>query len=177
MIYLRGRWVVFGVLLGSAAYAETSDSATSAAVEREARAVAPQAIAWRRDIHEHPELGYQETRTAALVAQHLRSLGIEAISGVAHTGVIGILHGTSPGPTVALRTELDALPVTEAVDLPFSSKVRVSYHGQDTRRNACLRPRRSYCNSPGYGDRTEPVASPTSWDRRFYLSAERRADG
>lgn len=132
MIYFGSSWVAIGVLLGSAAYAGTSGPLTSAAVEREARAVAPQAIAWRRNIHEHPELGYQETRTAALVEQHLRSLGIEVISGVAHTGVIGFLHGSSPGPTVALRTELDALPVTEAVDLPFASKVRVSYHGQDT---------------------------------------------
>jgi amidohydrolase len=123
---------VIGVLLCLAARAGNSALVTSAAVERQAQAVTPQAIAWRRDIHEHPELGYQESRTAGLVVRHLRSLGIEVISGIAHTGIIGILRGNSPGPTVALRAELDALPVTEAVDLPFASKVRVSYHGQDT---------------------------------------------
>ena len=132
MIDLRIGWGVLGVFLCSAAYGGVSKPIASAAIEREVRAVAPQAIAWRRDIHEHPELGYQETRTAQLVTRHLQSLGIEVISGLAHTGVIGVLHGASPGPVVALRSELDALPVTEAVDLPFASKVRVSYHGQDT---------------------------------------------
>ena len=134
MINLRVQLAVMGVLLSLAARADTgnADPATSATVERGARAVTPQAIAWRRDIHEHPELGYEESRTAGLVAQHLRSLGIEVISGVAHTGIIGILRGKSPGPTVALRAELDALPVTEAVDLPFASKARITYHGQET---------------------------------------------
>jgi amidohydrolase len=132
MIDLRYSWAGLGVLLSFAAHAGASNPITGAAIEREVQAVAAQAIAWRRDIHEHPELGYQETRTAGLVTQHLRSLGIEVIPGLAHTGVIGVLRGASPGPTVALRTELDALPVTEAVDLPFASKARVSYHGQDT---------------------------------------------
>ncbi|MBT9392016.1 amidohydrolase [Hymenobacter sp. NST-14] len=88
-------------------------------------------IAWRRDIHEHPELGNQETRTAALVAGHLRKLGLEVQTGVARTGVVALLKGGRPGPVVALRADMDALPVTEAAGLPFASKVRTQYNGQD----------------------------------------------
>ncbi|PYP13583.1 MAG: amidohydrolase, partial [Gemmatimonadetes bacterium] len=88
-------------------------------------------IAWRRDIHEHPELSNRETRTAELVANHLRSLGLEVRTGVAHTGVVGVLKGGKPGPVVALRADMDALPVTEEVDVPFASKVRTTYNGQD----------------------------------------------
>ena len=88
-------------------------------------------LAWRRDIHQHPELGNRETRTAKIVADHLRSLGIEVKEKVAHTGVIGILRGGKPGKVVALRADMDALPVTEQVDLPFASKVRTTYNGQE----------------------------------------------
>lgn len=87
-------------------------------------------IAWRRDIHEHPELGNREFRTAALVADHLRSLGIAVQTEVAHTGVVGVLTGGRPGPVVALRADMDALPVTERVDIPFASKVKTMYEGQ-----------------------------------------------
>src|SRR5450432_3948586 len=89
-------------------------------------------IAWRRDIHEHPELGNQEIRTAALIAKHLQLLGIEVKTGVAHTGVVGILKGGKPGPVVALRADMDALPVTERVDVPFASKAKALWHGQMT---------------------------------------------
>ena len=82
--------------------APVASAAPDAALEREARAIAPQAVLWRRDIHEHPELGYHESRTAALVARHLASLGMTVTTGIAHTGVIGVLHGSLPGPTVAL---------------------------------------------------------------------------
>jgi amidohydrolase len=88
-------------------------------------------IACRRDIHEHPELGNRETRTSKIVADKLKSLGIEVQTGVAHTGVIGLLRGGKPGRVVALRADMDALPVTEQVDLPFASKVRTTYNGQD----------------------------------------------
>jgi amidohydrolase len=87
-------------------------------------------IAWRRDIHEHPELGNQETRTAALVAAHLKKLGLEVQTGVAHTGVVGVLRGGRPGPVVALRADMDGLPLTESNDLPFASKVKATYLGQ-----------------------------------------------
>ncbi|HYC92694.1 MAG TPA: amidohydrolase [Thermoanaerobaculia bacterium] len=88
-------------------------------------------IATRRDIHQHPELGNREVRTAKLVADRLRALNIEVKEKVAHTGVIGILKGGKPGKVVALRADMDALPVTEQVDLPFASKVRTTYNGQE----------------------------------------------
>ncbi|WP_316746427.1 amidohydrolase [Pedobacter gandavensis] len=100
-------------------------------VSKKALSIAQQVIDWRRDLHEHPELGNQETRTAAIVAKHLKSLGIEVQTGVAKTGVVGILKGGKPGPVVALRADMDGLPVTERVDLPFASKVKTIYNGQE----------------------------------------------
>ena len=86
-----------------------------------AQALAPQLIAWRRDFHQHPELGFQEFRTASRVAEHLQALGLEVISGVGKTGVVGILEGARPGPTVLLRFDMDALPISESTGLPFAS--------------------------------------------------------
>jgi amidohydrolase len=103
----------------------------TAQIDRGVAQVQAKVVAWRRDIHEHPELSNRETRTAALVADHLRALGMEVRTGVAHTGVVGVLRGGRPGPVVALRADMDALPVTEEVDLPFASKVRSTYNGQD----------------------------------------------
>ena len=88
-------------------------------------------IAWRRDIHEHPELGNSEIRTAALIAKHLQMLGLEVKTGVAYTGVVGILKGGKPGPVVALRADMDALPVIERTPVPFASKVKVQYNGKE----------------------------------------------
>src|SRR6188472_1370440 len=88
-------------------------------------------IGWRRDIHEHPELGNNEHRTAKLIAVHLRSLGIEVKEGIGKTGVVGILKGTKPGPCIALRADMDGLPIVEKVDLPFASKVKSIYNGQE----------------------------------------------
>ena len=88
-------------------------------------------IAWRRDLHEHPELGNNEFRTAKIIAAHLRSLGLEVKENVGKTGVIGILKGAKPGPCIGLRADMDALPVVERVDLPFASKVKSTYNGQD----------------------------------------------
>ena len=93
--------------------------------------VEPRVIEWRRDIHQHPELGNREHRTAALVAEHLRGLGLEVTEGVAHTGVVGVLRGGRPGPTVMLRADMDALPITERTNLPFASEVRADYAGQE----------------------------------------------
>ena len=90
----------------------------------------PKVIAWRRDIHEHPELGNRETRTAKLVADHLRQLGLEVQTGVAHTGVVALLKGGRPGPTIAVRADMDALPVTEKTDVPFRSHVTTTYRGE-----------------------------------------------
>ncbi len=101
------------------------------AVDRAIAAETAQVVAWRRDIHAHPELGNREFRTAGLVAEHLRSLGLRVRTGVAHTGVVGVLEGGRPGPVVALRADMDALPVTEQVDLPFASTVRAAYNGNE----------------------------------------------
>jgi amidohydrolase len=94
-------------------------------------ALESQVIAWRRDIHEHPELGNREFRTAALVAEHLRGLGMEVQTGVAHTGVVALLRGGKPGPVVLLRADMDGLPVTEASGLPFASRARGIHDGQE----------------------------------------------
>lgn len=88
-------------------------------------------IAWRRDFHANPELGNRETRTAAIVARHLKALGIETRAGIAHHGVVGVLRGSKPGPVIALRADMDALPVEERTGLPFASKVRGVYNGRD----------------------------------------------
>ncbi len=88
-------------------------------------------VAWRRDIHQNPELGNRETRTAKIIADHLRKLGIETKEGVAKTGVVGILKGGKPGPCIALRADIDALPVVERVNIPFASKQKTTYNGQE----------------------------------------------
>ena len=113
------------------AAAQARENPLGADLDRLVARVTPKVVAWRRDIHEHPELGNREFRTAALVADHLRKLGIEVRTEVAHTGVVGVLRGGRPGPVVALRADMDALPVTEMVDLPFASKVRTEYNGQE----------------------------------------------
>ena len=88
-------------------------------------------IEWRHDIHEFPELGNREFRTSKKVAEHLVSLGVEVETGIAYTGVVGLIRGGKPGPTIALRADMDALPVTEQTGLPFASKQRTKYLGQD----------------------------------------------
>lgn len=93
--------------------------------------LAPQVIAWRRDIHQHPELGNHEFRTSELVAKQLRALGLDVKTGVAHTGVVALLKGGKPGPRLAIRADMDALPVVEDDDLPFKSTVRAQYNGLD----------------------------------------------
>lgn len=109
-----------------------SASVFAADADRLAGPVDAKVLEWRRDIHQHPELGNREFRTAELVAGHLRGLGLEVRTGVAHTGVVGILRGARPGPRIALRADMDALPVTEQVDLPFASKVTTEFRGQQT---------------------------------------------
>lgn len=100
-------------------------------VRQRAAAVEEQVIRWRRDIHQHPELGDQEHRTARLVAEHLRNLGLEVHTGIARTGVVGILQGAKPGPTVALRADMDALPIKEPPGLPFASTATSMYQGEE----------------------------------------------
>ena len=114
-----------------AAQAPSAADPLAKEIETRMEQVMPKVVAWRRDIHQHPELSFQETRTAALVEKHLRSLGLEVRAAVGKTGVVGVLKGGRPGPVVALRADMDALPVTELVDLPFKSTVRTQYNGMD----------------------------------------------
>ena len=102
---------------------------TTAQVSAAVDAVMPDVVAWRRDLHANPELGFAETRTAGVVADHLRSLGLEVHTGIGRTGVVGILRGGRPGKTVALRADMDALPVLEATGLPFASTATGTYMG------------------------------------------------
>lgn len=100
-------------------------------VAKKAAEIEKQVIEWRRDFHQNPELSNREFETAKKVAAHLKKLGLEVQEGIAHTGVVGVLKGGKPGPTVALRADMDALPVTERVDIPFASKVKTTFLGKD----------------------------------------------
>ncbi len=110
--------------------AKPASNVLAAEIDRLTEQVTPKVVTWRRDIHEHPELSNREVRTAKLVADHLTALGLEVKTGVAHTGVVGVLKGGKPGPCVALRADMDALPVTEDTGLPFASTVKAEYNGQ-----------------------------------------------
>jgi amidohydrolase len=100
-------------------------------IDRLAAQVEPTVVKHRRHLHQNPELSNREFETAKYVARHLKALGLEVQTGVAKTGVVGVLRGGKPGPVVALRADMDALPVTEETDLPFRSKVRAKYDGKD----------------------------------------------
>ena len=118
------------VLLGLALCCQPGFAALPANVDQTIDAIMPDVVAWRRDFHEHPELGNREFRTAEIIANHLRDLGMEVQTEVAHTGVVGVLRG-GDGPVVGLRADMDALPVTELVDLPFASKAVGEYQGKE----------------------------------------------
>ncbi len=118
-------------LLVPAFHARAQATAPLAAeLDRRIAAVTPKVVSWRRDLHEHPELSGQEERTARVVAEHLRALGLEVRTNVGGHGVVGVLRGGRPGRTVALRADMDGLPVTEQVDLPFRSRATATYNGQ-----------------------------------------------
>jgi amidohydrolase len=120
--FLAGAGCLFAVV----AAAEVSSDALNGG----AKAVDAKVIEWRRDLHAHPELSNREVRTADIVAKKLRALGIEVKTGIGVTGVAGLLRGGLPGPTIALRADMDALPVTEQVDVPFKSQVTAEYRGE-----------------------------------------------
>jgi amidohydrolase len=115
-----------GLLLSVAATADIAAPDLDAA----AAAIQPKVIEWRRDFHEHPELSNRETRTSAIVAKRLTALGLEVKTGIGLTGVAALLRGKQPGPTIGLRADMDALPVTEQVDLPFKSKATAQFRGE-----------------------------------------------
>jgi len=105
--------------------------ALRARVDKAAETVLPKVVAWRRDLHAHPELGNREVRTSAFLAEQLRAMGFEVRTGVAKTGVVGLLRGGKPGPVVALRSDIDALPVTEDTGLSFASTARAEFNGRE----------------------------------------------
>src|ERR1700753_4120279 len=118
------------LLSGSlSAFAQKQD--VGAAIDAAADKIEPKTIAWRRDFHEHPELGNHEFRTSRIIADHLRSLGLEVRENVGKPGVVGVLRGSQPGPVIGLRADMDALPLVERTPVPFASKVKSTYNGQE----------------------------------------------
>ena len=103
-----------------------------AKIDQQAKELEANVIQWRRHFHEFPELSNREVKTGAYIAEHLKKLGLEVQYPVAKTGVVALLKGAKPGPVIALRADIDALPVTERNSLPFASKVKATYNGQET---------------------------------------------
>jgi amidohydrolase len=121
---------VVPVLFLFAAAATARAEITAAELDRAAAALQPRVVDWRRDFHRHPELANRETRTSATVAGHLRALGLEVRTGMAHTGVVAVLKGGLPGPAILLRADMDALPVAERTDVPFRSTATGEFRGR-----------------------------------------------
>jgi amidohydrolase len=119
------------ILLLSSIYS-FGQSALKSKINTKAESIDSKVVAWRRDIHQNPELGNREFKTAEKIAAHLKSLGIEVQEKVAYTGVVGILKGGKPGPVVLLRADMDGLPVTERADIPYKSNVITEYNNQKT---------------------------------------------
>src|ERR1043165_1419489 len=109
-----------------------TNAALQSKLDQQAKEIEPKLIAWRRNFHEHPELSNRELKTGQLVADFLKSLGIEVKYPVAKTGVVGILKGAKPGPVIALRADMDGLPVNERNSLPFASKEKSTFNGLET---------------------------------------------
>ena len=130
MLRARSTFTAAACLLAAGA-AAAADKPTDAEIAALAERFSGASIAQRQDMHRNPELSNRETRTGALVAEHLKKLGIEVQTGIAHTGVVGILRGGRPGPTIAARADMDGLPVTETTDYPFKSTVRSTYLDKD----------------------------------------------
>ena len=123
------RWIA--VLVIVATQFVVAQPALKSQIDNRANSIEPKVIEWRRHFHQNPELSNREFNTSKKIAEHLKSLGLEVKTGVAHTGVVGLLKGGQPGPVVALRADMDGLPVVERVNLPFASKARSTYNGQD----------------------------------------------
>jgi len=126
---LRTRPWLLSVLLCSSLPAQGAED-LAARVDAAIAKVQPRIIEWRRDFHQNPELSNREFRTSKIVAEHLRKLGLQVDTGIAKTAVVGVLKGGRPGPTIALRADMDGLPVVEQTDLPFRSKVTSTYRNE-----------------------------------------------
>ena len=125
---MKNIWLFIFCTCSISVFAQTTALKSLAA--KKADSLFSQTVAWRRDFHQNPELGNREVRTAGIVANYLRSLGLEVKTGVATTGVVALLKGAYPGPVVALRSEIDGLPVTEHPHVPFASTITTNYNGQ-----------------------------------------------
>ena len=130
-VLLVGTSAVASLEGGQPARSGSGLSPLGAELDKLAAAVEPELLAWRRYLHEHPELSNRETETAKYIAERLKSIGLEPRTGIAKTGVVAVLKGGRPGPVVALRADMDGLPVREQVDVPFASKASSKYEGQD----------------------------------------------
>jgi len=128
---LMSSGVVAGLLVVPLMAGEQAPNPLATQIDRLTQEITPQVVTWRRDFHQHPELGNREVRTSKVIADELAKLGYEVTTGVAHTGVVAVLRGAKPGPVVALRADLDALPVTEQVDVPFKSTAKTTWNGQE----------------------------------------------
>src|SRR5690606_20385625 len=122
--------VLLASLLAPAAVAQTAPERPE--VEAAAARLQDEVVTLRRHFHQFPELSNREEQTSAKVTEHLRALGLEPRTGLAHHGVVAIIEGGRPGPRIALRADMDALPVTEATGLPFASQVTTTFNGQQT---------------------------------------------
>lgn len=131
LLKLSMRSLLTGALILFIAAASAAQAPAKPRVDQLVDAIEPKVVAWRRDFHQNPELSNREFRTAEKVAAHLKSLGLEVRTGIAHTGVVGILRGANPGPVIGLRADMDALPVVERVDLPFKSTAKSTYNGEE----------------------------------------------
>ncbi len=129
---MKNKYLLLAALFGTSLVQAQVSPKLQAKIEQDARAIEPKLIEWRRHFHEFPELSNRETKTGAYIAAHLKSLGIEVQYPVAKTGVVGLLKGGKPGPVIALRADMDALPVTERNSLPFASKEKSIYNSRET---------------------------------------------
>ena len=136
------------LLLSNVAAAQDMTSS----IDNSTAKIMPQVVQWRRHLHQYPELSNREFKTAKYVEEHLKNLGLEVKTGVAKTGVVAILKGAQPGPVIGLRADMDALPVTERVSIPFASKEKVGIQRRTGRRDARLRSRYARRNADGCGD-------------------------
>ena len=123
--------IIFGSVLFTAISAPSFASSINTQLEQATQSVSEKVITWRRHLHQYPELSNREFETAKYITNHLKSLGLEVQTGVAHTGVVAKLSGGKKGPLIAVRADMDALPVTEQVDLPFASKQTSTYRGNE----------------------------------------------
>ena len=122
--------LIFCIALTLTSIVQAQNTVLKTKIAQKAAALENQVIQWRRDFHQNPELGNSEFKTAEKIAAYLKSIGIQVQTGVAKTGVVGILKGGKPGPVVALRADMDALPVKERVNLPYASKAEGEYNNQ-----------------------------------------------